>query len=458
MAKSGRLDRRTFVKLGAVGAGAIASGACNPTETPAQDEQRPRNLPAPPDHLLAAPPIDIVRIGFVGAGGMGTVHIENLLNIDGVRITAICDIREEHAKRAADLVVAAGQPPPTLYTRGETDFVRLCEEADVDLVYNATPWRWHVPISVAAMRNGKHAATEVPAALTLDECWKLVETSEKFSKHCVMMENCNYGRSELLVFNLIRNGLLGEVLHGECGYLHDLRHIKFSPTGEGLWRRDHSWTRNGNLYPTHGLGPVAQCMDIHRGDRFDTIVSMSSPSRGLQNYAKVHFPEGAPERSETFALGDVNVSLIQTALGRTIFLSHDTNLPRPYSRINMVQGTNGLFQGYPDRVFIEGRSEGHQFESAESYFEEFEHPLWKALGDAGEGVGHGSMDYIEDYRLIHCLRNGLPLDMTVYDAAAISAVSALSEKSVAAGGAPMKFPDFTRGKWQSYPKLEIVEA
>jgi len=389
---------------------------------------------------------------------MGTVHVKNLINVEGVEIRAVCDIREEHAQRASDLIVESGQPAPRLYTRGETDFERLCAEADVDLVYTATPWRWHVPVALEAMRNGKHAATEVPAALTLEECWELVETSERLSRHCVMMENCCYGRTEMLTLNLVRKGLLGEIVHGEGGYRHDLRSVKFGSEGEGLWRRAHSWTRNGNLYPTHGLGPVAQCMDVNRGDRFATLVSMSSPSRGLQRYAEEHFEPGSPQRSETFALGDVNTSLIQTALGRTIVVTHDTNLPRPYSRVNIVQGTEGIVQGYPDRVYVEGRSPEHTWQTVDEYFEEFEHPLWKQLGDAGEGVGHGSMDFIEDYRLIHCLRAGLPLDMTVYDAASLSAVAALSEQSVAAGGAPVSFPDFTRGKWKTYPKLEIVAA
>lgn len=459
MKTSGKIDRRTFVKLGVAGAGALSMPGCMPSSSlEAGRSAGTPPLPPPPDRPFAAAPIEIVRIGFVGVGGMGTVHVKNLLNIEGVEITAVCDIREEHARRASDLIVEKGQPAPALFTRGETDFERLCAEADVDLVYNATPWRWHVPISLAAMHNGKHAASEVPAALTLEQCWQLVETAERTSRHCVMTENCNYGRAELLTFNLVRKGLLGEILHGEGGYRHDLRSVKFSSEGEGLWRRAHSRTRNGNLYPTHGLGPVAQCMDINRGDRFATLVSMSSPSRGLQEYAREHFEPGSPQRAETFALGDVNTSLIRTARGRTIVVTHDTNLPRPYSRVNLVQGTHGIFQGYPDRVYIEGRSPEHAWEPADAYFGEFEHPLWRELADAGEGIGHGSMDFIEDYRLVQCLHAGLPLDMTVYDAAALSAVAPLSERSVALGGQPVEFPDFTRGKWETYPRLEIVHA
>jgi len=394
----------------------------------------------------------------VGIGGQGSVHVRNLLDLEGVELRALCDIRPEHAERARDWVVEAGGATPTLYTRGETDFVRMCEEEDLDLVFTATPWRWHVPVCLSAMENGKHAATEVPATYTLDDCWALVEAAESHAKHCVMMENCNYGRSEMLVLHMTRLGLFGEILHGEGGYLHDLRGIKFASEGEGLWRREHSKHRNGNLYPTHGLGPIANCMDINRGDRFETIVSMSGPSRGLQEYAREHFPEGAPERAEIFSLGDVNVSLIKTANGRTIFVSHNTNLPRPYSRIHMVQGTHGLFQGYPDRVYVEGRGPEDQWQDASAYLEEFEHPLWRDMAGVGGGRGHGSMDYLESYRLIRCLREGLPTDMNVYDAAALSAVCALSETSVAEGSRPVEFPDFTRGRWKTWPKLEIVRA
>ncbi len=451
-------DRRSLIKLGALGAGAALIPGCRTTEgQEAERATRPSQGPAPATPF-SSEPRDTVRIGFVGIGGMGSVHVRNLLDIEGVEMVALCDVRPEHAERAREWVIEAGQPEPTLYTRGETDYLRMCDEQELDLVYTATPWRWHVPVCVAAMETGSHAATEVPAAYTLDDCWKLVETAEAQNAHCVMMENVNYGRSEMMVFNMVRQGVFGEVLHGEGGYLHDLRGIKFSDSGEGLWRREHAKTRNGNLYPTHGLGPIANCMDINRGDRFEYVVSMSGPSRGLQAYAREHFPEGAPERSETFTLGDVNVSLIMTATGRTIYVSHDTNLPRPYSRIHMVQGTQGLFQGYPNRVYVEGRGEHDQWADAETYAAEFEHPLWVEMAGAGADRGHGSMDYLEDYRLIKCLREGLPTDMNVYDAASMSAVCALSEESVSNNSQPANFPDFTRGRWESWPKLDVVTA
>jgi predicted dehydrogenase len=451
------LDRRDLLRLGAAGVGTamvanlIAHGEAEAGTAPGMHSQSAPELP------FAAPALDVVRVGFVGVGGMGSVHVRNLLEIEGVELVAVCDIREAHAQRAATWAQERGKPRPRLYTRGERDFERMCGEEDLDLVYNATPWRWHVPICVSAMSNGKHAATEVPAALTLDECWQLVEEAERFEKHCVMMENVNYGRSELMVLNMVRSGLFGEVLHGEGGYLHDLRSIKFADEGEGLWRREWSKRRNANLYPTHGLGPVANCMDINRGDRFSTLVSMSSPSRGLQLWAAEHYPPNDPKRQEQYVLGDVNSSLIQTALGRTIYVAHDTNLPRPYSRIHTVQGTRGLFQGYPDRVYIEGISDPHEWSDPSHFREEFEHPLWRReLAARQDRPGHGGMDFLEDQRLIYCLRNGLPTDMNVYDAAALSAVIELSERSVASRGAPQEFPDFTRGRWREWPPWAIV--
>jgi hypothetical protein len=457
-----RLGRRDLLKISAAGLGLAALEACGPpggsAGSPATPEIQRSDLGPAPEEPFSAPPIETVRIGMVGVGLQGTSHVRNFLGVEGCQVSAVCDIVPEKAERSARLVEEAGFPRPTLYTNGERDFERLCAEEELDLVFTATPWEWHVPVCLSAMSNGKHAATEVPAAYTLEDCWALVESAEGHRKHCVMMENCNYGRMEMLCFHLVKQGLLGEVLHAEGGYLHDLRGIKFEDRDEGLWRRAHSMQRNGNLYPTHGLGPVANCMDINRGDRFATLVSMSSPSRGLQNWARDHYPPEDPKRRETYVLGDVNSSLIQTALGRTILVQHNTNLPRPYSRINLVEGTRGIFSGYPDRVYVEGISQPHEWDEAQVWLEEYDHPLWREMEEQSEGAGHGGMDYMEDYRLIKCLREGLPTDMNVYDAAAISAVTPLSEWSVANGSAPIEFPDFTRGKWQSWPALGLVGA
>jgi len=428
----------------AVAAGALAARDMAAVE--AQESAAP----------LAAPPMETVRIGYVGIGGQGGGHVRNLVKIPGCRITAVCDIRPERTDWATKQITAAGQPPPTAFTRGPRDFERLCETADVDLVYNATPWEWHVPIMLAAMKNGKHAATEVPAAMTVDDCWAMVESAEKYRKHCVLMENCNYDRMEMMVYNMVRKGVLGEVLHAEGGYLHDLRSIKFADEGEGLWRRAWSMKLNGNPYPTHGLGPVANCLDNNRGDRFDYMVSMSGPSRGLQDWAAEHVPADSPKRKEKYVLGDYNLSLIKTARGRTILVEHCTNLPRPYSRINMVQGSKGIFQGYPNRAYIEGRGKEDEWVEADAMLAEFEHPLWKEIAETAKDAGHGGMDFIEDYRLIKCLREGQPTDFNVYDAASISAVVGLSVESVGKKAAPVDFPDFTRGRWKTAPPLPIV--
>jgi predicted dehydrogenase len=443
------IDRREFLKAGsaALAAGAVvvtARGDANAAEQAAYSGE------------FAAPKIDLVRIGYVGIGLQGGGHVQNLLRIPGCRITAVCDIRPERTDWATRQMTGAGQPAPAVYNKGPRDFERLCETEDLDLVYTATPWEWHVPVLLAAMKNGKHAATEVPAAMTLDDCWAMVETAEKQRKHCVLMENCNYDRMEMMAFHMVRRGVFGEVLHAEGGYLHDLRAIKFENKDEGLWRRAWSMKLNGNPYPTHGLGPIANCLNINRGDRFDYLVSMSSPSRGLQNWAADHFPADAPQRRETFALGDVNTSLIKTALGKTIVVQHCTNLPRPYSRVHIVQGTKGLFQGYPHRAYIEGRGRNDQWVDAATLLPEFEHPLWKEIAAQAQGAGHGGMDYIEDYRLIKCLRAGAPLDQTVYDAAALSAVVDLSVRSVARAGKPVEVPDFSRGRWRTTPPLDIV--
>ncbi|MFW6136548.1 MAG: Gfo/Idh/MocA family protein [Candidatus Aminicenantaceae bacterium] len=443
-------SRRDFIKKSAAGAGiGLGSLYLSRCEKPI-----PSSPPPPP---VAAEPLETVRIGFIGVGLQGSSHVRNLLRIEGAEIRAVCDIVEDKVRRIQDWVEKAGRPRPEGYSRGETDFKRLCARDDLDLVITATPWKWHVPVCVAAMETGKHAATEVPAAVTLDECWQLVETAEKTRRHCVMLENCCYSNRALLTLNMVRKGLLGELVHGRGGYLHDLSGIKFSGEHEGLWRPQHSMERDGDLYPTHGLGPIAECMNINRGDRFDHMVSMSSKTRGLNAYAVDNFGPDSPEARIQFALGDVVTSLIRTANGCTVTLIHDTNLPRPYSRIDLIQGVKGIIQGYPDRVYIEGRSPAHRWEEMKGYMEEFQHPLWRQIGDLAKGAGHGGMDFLEDYRLINALLTGRQPDMDVYDAAAWSAVSGLSEISVAGKSKTVDFPDFTRGAWKTNKPIFITD-
>ena len=444
--------RRGFLKMGAAGLGAALSSS--------SFSGCAHNAMRTPPVQFTVPRIDPVRVGYVGVGGMGSAHVRNLLNIKGVEIRALCDIVPEKVLANQNRVVEAGQPRPEGYSRGETDYKRMCERNDLDLVYTATPWEWHTPVCVAAMEAGKHAATEVPAAVTLDECWQLVETSERTRRYCIMMENCCYDRSELLILNMVRKGVLGEIIHGECGYLHDLRSLKFEfdKKGEALWRTAHSIKRDGNPYPTHGLGPIAQCMNINRGNQFDYMVSMSTKSIGLNLYAAEKFGDNSKWAKQKFALGDINVSMIKTMSGGSITLVHDCSSPRPYTRINLVQGTQGIARKWPEKIYIEGRSPADEWEPLEDYRAEYDHPLWKALNEASAGAGHGGMDYIEDYRLIKCLREGQPLDLDVYDAAAWSAVSELSEISVANRSKTMDYPDFTRGAWKTRAPLGIVTA
>jgi predicted dehydrogenase len=402
-------------------------------------------------------PMEVVRIGFVGVGLQGTAHVENFLKIDGVEITAVCDIVEDRVVRAQELAVAAGRDRPAGYSLGPRDFERLCDRPDLDLVFCSTSWEWHVPVCVAAMESDKHAATEVPMALTVDDCWRLVETSERTRRHCVMMENCNYDRFEMMVLNMVEQGVFGELLHARCGYLHDLRAVKHDLEGEGSWRRAHSQTTDGDLYPTHGLGPVAQCFKINRGNSFTTLSSFGTKSRGLELYALERFGHESPQAEEEFVLSDVVTTVLTTVGGETVVVTHDTSSPRPYSRDYLIQGTRGLARKYPEpRVHIEGRSDPHGWDSVDAYLEEYDHPVWRRLEERSRGAGHGGMDFIEDFRLVEALLEGRPVDMDVYDGAMLSAVVELSGRSIERGGEPLPFPDFTRGGWKSARSLEVM--
>lgn len=416
-------DRRGFMKSGAAAAAAWAAAG------------RP-GIAADASKAKASP-MERVRVGLVGVGSRGTWLLSLLLGVEGVEVRAVCDIIPERVAKAQEKVAAAGQARPNGYSRGETDFQRLCETEELDLVVNATrPWKWHVPISVAAMQAGKHAATEVPAAETIEGCWQLVETAEKTQKYCVMLENCCYFREVMLVHNMLRKGLFGELRHCEAGYQH--YGARARPAAAARPREDK--VRTANSYPTHPIGPVAQWMDINRGNRFDYLVSMSADATGGNRNA------------------DINTSLIRTARGQTITLYFDTKLPRPYDLIYRVQGTRGIAMATADRIYIEGRSpKPDTWEPMEAYYKEFEHPLWKELGEkAKSGGGHGGGDWLEIHRLIQALRTGAAPDMDVYDAAAWSCITELSEKSVADRSRSMDFPDFTRGRWETAPPLGII--
>jgi len=439
-----RRDMLKQVGLGGLAAGLAAVGVDSAAAEPISEPHRAATMIGVPFEKR-----DTVRIAIVGTGLRGRSMLDEWLGVEGVRITALCDVVPEKVALAVGQMKKAGHTyEPATYTSGERAFESLCARDDIDLVYTATPWEWHVPVCLTAMQNGKHVATEVPAAYTIDDCWKIVDTSESTRRHCLMMENCCYGANELMVLNMCRAGVFGELKHGGAAYNHDLRSILFENQDEGLWRRAPHTRRNGNLYPTHGLGPVAWYMGINRGDRFDAMVSMSTPEFGLTKWRSDHEPRASAKWQERYTCGDVNVSLIKTARGRVIRLEHDVTSPRPYSRINMIQGTMGLFEDYPPRVYVEGREAPHRWGTLDTYKGEFTHQLWRSLGEKASGAGHGGMDYIMAWRAVQWFREGLAPDFDVYDAAAWSAPGPLSEQSVANGGAPARFPDFTRGAWR----------
>jgi len=415
-----RHSRRNFLKIGTAAVTALSAGARVLTAATAD---------------MRVQALDKVRIGLVGIGSRGTVLLKVLLDPEGVEVNAVCDIIEDRAAKGQDLVVAAGRPKPNGYARGETDFKRLCDNEELDLVINAVrPWKWHVPISVAAMMAGKHAASEVPAAETIDECWQLVETAEKTRRYCVILENCCYFRNVMLVHNMLRKGLFGELRHCEAGYQHYIA----DPSTAGRVRDGKA--RSANAYPTHPIGPVAQWMDINRGNRFDYLVSMSADGTGANRDA------------------DINTSLIRTVNGQTVTLYYDTKLPRPYDLIYRVQGTKGIYSATLEQVYIEGRSpKSVTWEPMDEYYKQFDSPLWKAWGQkALTRGGHGGADWMTLYRLIKALRTGDAPDIDVCDAATWSCITELSEQSVARRSSPMDFPEFTRGRWKTTSPIGVI--
>ena len=448
-------NRRDFLKtLGIAGAGVAALSAKSAHAAPKQAGKTVMGL--------VVDPIETVRVAFIGVGARGGGHVNRMLKIEGVQVTAICDSHAPAAERAAERCVKAGHPKPKLYTGSDTVYRKMLEQDDIDIVIISTPSKWHTPQCVDAMEAGKHAFTEVPASVTLEESWKLVDTAEKTQKNCMMMENVNYGRDELMVLNMCRLGLFGELLHGEAAYIHELRgQMKQVERGTGSWRTLHYANRNGNLYPTPGLGPVAQYMNITRGDRFDYLSSVGSPALGRDAYAEKNFPPDHKwNKIKKWNCGDINTTIIKTVLGRSIMVQWDETSPRPYNRLNLIQGTKGTFGGFPNRIAIEGRGNYHKWaegEELKAYYEEFDHPLWKRMGEiAKKNGGHGGMDFLMMWRMIYCLRNGEPLDQDVYDAAAWSVVGPLSEESVANRSTSVDVPDFTRGVWKTAKPLGIV--
>ncbi len=394
-----------------------------------------------------------VRVGIVGLGNRGGSMIDLFLAIPDVRVVALCDPVKEKTAQAAKKVTDAGQPAPALYTKGDHDFENLCKRGDLDFVYVATPWDWHFEMARSAMLNGKHVGVECPIALQLDQLWELVDLSERTRRHCMQLENCCYGRNEMRVLRMAHAGLFGDLLHGAGAYNHDLRGLMFDPDYyEGPWRRLWHTRLRGDLYPNHGFGPVANYMDVNRGDRVVRISSFGTPALGLAAYRKEHMEPGDPSWKESYIESDRTISLVQTAKGRVIRLEHDVSTPHPYSRINSLGGTKGVFEDYPERIYIEPDHTDDAWADFARYTD-WDHWLWKE--HANPPGGHGGMDYMMVFRLMQCIRLGLVPDFDVYDAATWTSPVPLSHASIKAKGTPQEIPDFTRGLWsKSRPGMD----
>jgi len=405
---------------------------------------------------LRCDPIEKVRVAVIGLGNRGIGAVYRLSLIPGATIMALCDLQDNYIQRAVKVFTDKKLKKPDTYS-GEEDWKRICERNDIDLVYVCTHWDLHAPIAVYAMEHGKHVVVEVPGAQTLDECWQLVDTAEKTRKHCMLLENCNYDFFELATLNMAQKGLFGEIVHCEGAYIHDLRGEIFYPGAYWKdWRLQHNKDNIGNLYPTHGLGPIAHVMNIHRGDRFQRMVTVSTDQFGLTEFAKNEYGEDSNEAKAVYKHGDMNTTLIRTIKGKTLLVQHDITNPRPYSRHHVITGTKGFAQKYPQEGLAFDPN-AHIFLSEEEknkMLREYEHPIVIEVGEQARKVGgHGGMDFIMDYRLIYCLNHGLPLDMDVYDCVEWSCLVPLSKLSLLHNNMPIEVPDFTRGAWN---KLSTV--
>ena len=449
------MKRRDFLKGAAFAAGGAAIAGCVGSRC-GGNAGGPASMKG-----FAVPALDRVRIGVIGLGARGSRAVERLAGLPGVEIAAICDNVPEKVARSRAALAEAGLPPPREFG-GDEGWKALCEFDGIDVVYSTTPWYLHAKTGVYAMKSGKHVMIEVPAAMYTDECWELVETAEATRRHCMQLENCIYGEAELLAYSLCRAKVLGDLLYGECGYLHDRRASVFSDMYTDHWRMWWNVRHRGDQYPTHGFGPICRCMDVNCGDRLDFLVSVDTKQAGYEAYAKENF-KGSWKADLKFETGDATFTTVRTALGRAIVIKHDTTSPRPYSRINRIQGTKGVVEGacsddprcgWPLRVSIDngmGGKGGHEWmddAALQKFRREHMHPLWKTIGEpATREGGHGGMDYLMDLSWTYCLRKGLPLDMDVYDLATWCSVSEASERSVRSGSMPQQLPDFTRGAW-----------
>ena len=416
-----------------------------------------------PDSLFASATDRKVRVGMIGVGLRGQGHLSLLLNRPDVEVVAICDVDSYMLERCSGIIKKSGKPMPKVFTGDNLAYKKLLELKDLDAIIIASPWEWHTPMILDSLAAGiKYVGTEVVLGLTLQEHWDVVKSAEQNKAHVMMLENVCYRRDVMAVLNMVRQGVFGEIIHLQGGYQHDLRGVKFNngrdphnsnvefgekAWTEARWRTNHSVHRNGDLYPTHGVGPVAMMIDINRGNRFQSLCSFSSKSRGLHNYIVKKGGESHPNAKVKFDLGDVVTTNIKCVNGETILLQHDTSLPRPYSLGFRVQGTNGLWMDVNKGIYVEGVSKDEEWDNAQTWFDKYDHPLWQKYSKDAEGAGHGGMDFFVIHGFIEAAKRGLPTPMDVYDAATWSAITPLSESSVELGNERVEFPDFTGGQW-----------
>ncbi|HMT95465.1 MAG TPA: Gfo/Idh/MocA family oxidoreductase [Ferruginibacter sp.] len=417
-----------------------------------------------------------VRVGLIGVGLRGQEHVRLMATRPDVEIIAMADPDLKMMATSQNIIAKAGKPKPVEFTNGNYDYQNLLKRDDIDAVIIATPWEWHAPQTIDALNAGKIPGVEVSGAIHLKDCWDMVNASEKTGIPVMPLENVCYRRDVLAVFNMVKQGMFGEILHLQGGYQHDLRAVKFNdgvtPYGSGVefgdkamseakWRTQYSIDKNGELYPTHGLGPVGTMIDLNRGNRLTKLSSIATKARGLHRYI-VNHPKGGkdhPNAKITFKLGDIVTTQIQTANNETIVLTHDTSSPRPYNLGFRVQGTNGIWQdthaGQPDGglIYFEDKSKPHTWENSEGYMKQYDHPLWVKYGNDAAGAGHGGMDWFIDNAFIECIKRKAEFPLDIYDLATWYAITPLSEKSIAQGGKLQTIPDFTRGKWKTRKPL-----
>ena len=430
-----------------------------------------------PMHGFRVAPMKVVRVGFIGIGSRGSAAVHRIAQIPGCVVTGLADINPKQIDANKAWLKEHGYPEPKEWGRNgnEDAWKGLCDSDCCDVIYSATPRPLHNPINVYGMDHGKHVLQEVPGAFSLEECWETVEAAERNRRHCMMLENCTYGEEEMLAFNLIHKGMLGEIVQAEVGYQHDQRSLQYNPRDGRFWRIDRHMKHHGNYYPKHGLVPAGRCLDINRGDRFEYLVSKETKSASFEAFGQANFPpddraigiDGKPFNRHTAKMvkGDINTCLMHTAMGKTLSLIHNVCTPRPYDRGNLYMGTKGIYRSYPsllmaweEKVGDHGAHKYFDDAKAQKIKEEYRHPFWKVAGAIAKKVGgHGGMDFVMDLRWAYCLQNGLPLDTDVYDLATYSSIVELSEKSVNARSAAIDFPDYTRGGWKTAKPFTVDE-